>query len=145
MSPKIKCLTLLIAIFAVLLASTNLTSNNATKSPSLKDLVDLALTTLLSSPIISTLISCPIIGRHHHHDKRPGKKHPDKGKTTSICDDFHPQFPPVDTNTTSILCVDRNGCCNFTTVQAAVDAIPISTPPPSQIKRTIVWINSGLY
>lgn len=140
MSPIIKCLTLFIAVVAILLASTNLTSNNnAPKSLSLKDLVDLAL------PIISPfLISCRF-ARHHHHNKRPGKKHTDKDNVTSICEDFRPQFPPVDTNTTAILCVDRNGCCNFTTVQAAVDAIPAPSTPPSQIKRTIVWINSGLY
>ena len=41
----------------------------------------------------------------------------------SICDGFQPGIPP-DTNTTSYLCVDRNGCCNFTLVQAAVDVIP---------------------
>ncbi|PON41032.1 Pectinesterase, Tyr active site [Trema orientale] len=138
MIPKLKCLTLIIAIFAVLLSSTNLITTP--KSPSLKQLLDFAL--LLPSSIISPIISYTI-SRHHH------KKRPDTGKTTSICDDFKPQFPPVEPNTTSILCVDRNGCCNFTTVQAAVDAVPASSSsntstPPSQ-KRTIIWINSGLY
>ena len=141
MNPKIKSLTLLIAIFAVLLSSTNLIT---TKSPSLKHLVDLVL--LLPSSIISPIISYTISRHHNHHDDQH-KKRPDKGKTTSICDDFHPEFPSVDPNTTSILCVDRNGCCNFTTVQAAIDAVPISnssTTTPSQ-RRTLIWINSGLY
>lgn len=134
MSPTMKCLTLLAAIFSVLLASTNLL--RTTKSPSFKDSIDLVTTSLLSSPIISPFISYTIC--RHHHDK----KRPDKGNVTSICDDFKPQFPTINPNTTSILCVDRNGCCNFTTVQAAIDAVP--TTPPSQ-KRTIIWINSGLY
>lgn len=134
MSPTMKCLTLLVAIFSLLLASTNLL--RTTKSPSFKDLIDLVTTSLLSSPIISPLISYTIC--RHHHDK----KRPDKGNVTSICDDFKPQFPTIDPNTTSILCVDRNGCCNFTTVQAAIDAVP--TTPTSQ-KRSIIWINSGLY
>ncbi|KAJ4955100.1 hypothetical protein NE237_011883 [Protea cynaroides] len=30
--------------------------------------------------------------------------------------------PPPSTTTTSVICVDQNGCCNFTTVQAAVDS-----------------------
>ncbi|TKY62557.1 pectinesterase 8 [Spatholobus suberectus] len=76
--------------------------------------------------------------RHHHH--RPHKKHPDSGNTDSICDDFPPGIPPPNTNTTSYLCVDGKGCCNFTTVQAAVNAVP-----DFSAKRTIIWINSGIY
>ncbi|KAG2653116.1 hypothetical protein PVAP13_1NG430500 [Panicum virgatum] len=45
-----------------------------------------------------------------------------------------PSFPPA------VFCVDANGCCNFTTVQAAVDAVP-----PNSQNRSIVWINSGIY
>ena len=136
MRTKIKCLTLLIALLAVLLASTNLKVHitTTTRNPplsSFKELIDLAITISLSW-VINV--------RHHHHGS--SKKRPDKGKVESICDDFSPPLPPADLNTTSILCVDRNGCCNFTTVQAAVDAIPTT---PSQVKRTIVWINSGLY
>lgn len=70
---------------------------------------------------------------HHHHDDQ-------KRKVVSICDDFPPDFPPPDTNTTSMICVDHNGCCNFTTVQAAVDAVGVLSS-----KRTIIWINSGIY
>ncbi|XP_062104819.1 probable pectinesterase 8 [Humulus lupulus] len=143
MNPKIKCLTLIIAISAVLISSTDLITTFTPKQPlpSLKHIVDLAL--LLPSSIMSPLVSCHF-SRHHR------KKRPDTGKTTSICDDFHPQFPSVDPNTTIILCVDRNGCCNFTTVQAAVDAIPTTSgsgggaTAPTQ-NRTIIWINSGLY
>ncbi|KAK8541682.1 hypothetical protein V6N13_137725 [Hibiscus sabdariffa] len=71
----------------------------------------------------------PQVLRRHH------KCH-DKGKPVSVCDDF----PPPETNTTLTLCVDQNGCCNFTTVQAAVDAVPNLS-----IKRTVIWINSGMY
>ncbi|KAL3645771.1 hypothetical protein CASFOL_010951 [Castilleja foliolosa] len=76
----------------------------------------------------------PILIRHRHH-------HSDKKKSTkTICDDFPPYFPPPDTNTTSTFCVDSNGCCNFTTVQAAIDAVGVMSS-----KRTIIWINSGVY
>lgn len=77
------------------------------------------------------------LGRDHHH--RPHKKHPDSDDS-NICDDFPPGIPPPNTNTTSYLCVDRKGCCNFTTVQQAVNAVP-----DFSLKRTIIWINSGIY
>ncbi|KAB2613370.1 pectinesterase 8 [Pyrus ussuriensis x Pyrus communis] len=133
MSLKTTFLTYFFAIFAILLASRNLIS--IPKSSSLKYFVNLSdLTTSSSVPnIISLLIPQNIFARHH-------KKHEDGGKIGSICDDFPRGFPPPDTNTTSYLCVDRNGCCNFTLVQAAVDAVP--TPSP---KRTIIWINKGIY
>ncbi|XP_075079586.1 putative pectinesterase 8 [Nicotiana tabacum] len=74
--------------------------------------------------------------RHHdHHHHSDG----DKAKI-SICDKFSPNFPTIDTNTTSILCVDHNGCCNFTTVQAAVDAVGNFSA-----KRSLIWINNGIY
>ncbi|KAM1240359.1 hypothetical protein EV1_045493 [Malus domestica] len=133
MSLKTTFLTYFFAIFAILLASRSLIS--IPKSSSLKYFVNHSdLTTSSSVPnIISFLIPQSIFARHH-------KKHEDGGKIGSICDDFPLGFPPPDTNTTSYLCVDRNGCCNFTLVQAAVDAVP--TPSP---KRTIIWINKGIY
>ncbi|XP_068334468.1 probable pectinesterase 8 [Pyrus communis] len=133
MSLKTTFLTYFFAIFAILLASRNLIS--IPKSSSLKYFVNLSdLSTSSSVPnIISLLIPQNIFARHH-------KKHEDGGKIGSICDGFPRGFPPPDTNTTSYLCVDRNGCCNFTLVQAAVDAVP--TPSP---KRTIIWINKGIY
>ncbi|KAM1010541.1 hypothetical protein ACFX2I_045921 [Malus domestica] len=133
MSLKTTFLTYFFAIFAILLASRSLIS--IPKSSSLKYFVNHSdLTTSSSVPnIISFLIPQSIFARHH-------KKHEDGGKIGSICDDFPRGFPPPDTNTTSYLCVDRNGCCNFTLVQAAVDAVP--TPSP---KRTIIWINKGIY
>lgn len=77
------------------------------------------------------------VGRHHHrHRRHPG----DSQRKVSICDDFPPDIPPPETNTVSTLCVDRNGCCNFTTVQAAVDAAGNISQ-----KRTVIWINSGIY
>ncbi|XP_072147525.1 probable pectinesterase 8 [Setaria viridis] len=51
-----------------------------------------------------------------------------------------PSFPPPETSSTAVFCVDKSGCCNYTTVQAAVDAIPDNSQ-----KRTIVWINAGIY
>ncbi|KAB8601132.1 hypothetical protein FH972_025835 [Carpinus fangiana] len=77
------------------------------------------------------------MGGHHHHQHQ--HKHPSKGRIGSVCDDFPPDFPS-ETNTTSYICVDSNGCCNFTTVQAAVDAVPNLS-----MERTIIWINSGIY
>ncbi|KAL6287051.1 hypothetical protein ACE6H2_011441 [Prunus campanulata] len=130
MSLKTTCLTYFVAIFAVLLASRHVIDPNS--SP-LKHIVDLSLATTSSVPsnIFSYLIPNHI-GRHH--------KKKDNGTIGSICDDFPRGFPPPDTNTTSYLCVDRNGCCNFTLVQAAVDAAPALSQ-----KRTIIWINNGLY
>jgi hypothetical protein len=57
-----------------------------------------------------------------------------------LCDDFPPYFPPPDTEATSIFCVDPNGCCDFTTVQSAVDAVPRYSG-----NRNVVWINKGIY
>ncbi|CAL5054960.1 unnamed protein product [Urochloa decumbens] len=52
-----------------------------------------------------------------------------------------PSFPPAETSSTAFFCVDKTaGCCNYTTVQAAVDAVPNNTR-----KRSVVWINSGVY
>lgn len=81
-----------------------------------------------------------IVGRNHHHHHLPHRKGTNKGNLANICDDFPPDIPPQDTNTTTTICVDRHGCCNFTTVQAAVDAIGNYSQ-----KRTIIWINSGIY
>ncbi|KAH9619919.1 hypothetical protein KSS87_005941 [Heliosperma pusillum] len=77
--------------------------------------------------------------RHHHHRHDNGH-HKEHSDTVDICEDFPPDFPPPDSNTTSILCVDWKGCCNFTTVQSAVDAAPVLSQ-----KRILVWINSGMY
>ncbi|CAH9123105.1 unnamed protein product [Cuscuta epithymum] len=74
----------------------------------------------------------PHYGGHHRRHKNE--------TLTSICDDFSPDFPVIDPNTTSLICVDPNGCCDFTTVQAAVDSIGNFSA-----MRTLVWINKGLY
>ncbi|KAK7378224.1 hypothetical protein VNO80_03662 [Phaseolus coccineus] len=84
----------------------------------------------------SAYLAKPLTGNFHRHHK----KHPSGGNTDSICDDFPSGIPPPNTNTTSYLCVDRRGCCNFTTVQAAVNAVP-----DFSVKRTIIWINIGMY
>lgn len=78
-----------------------------------------------------------VCGRHHHHHRH---KPSHTKKKVSICDDFPKNIPPPDTDTTSYLCVDKNGCCNFTTVQSAVDAIGNFSQ-----RRNVIWINSGMY
>lgn len=77
---------------------------------------------------------------HHHHHHHHRRKASDTKKKVSICDDFPKNIPPPDTNTTSYLCVDKNGCCNFTTVQSAVDAVGNFSQ-----NRNVIWINSGMY
>ncbi|KAH0451133.1 hypothetical protein IEQ34_018432 [Dendrobium chrysotoxum] len=68
---------------------------------------------------------------HHHHNNIP---------KVNICDDFARNILPPATNISSTLCVDRNGCCNFTSVQSAINVVNDS----SQM-RTIIWINKGIY
>lgn len=123
-------LTFVVALFAVL-ASTHLINPN----PSFLRYLNRFSLTFLSPPLTSTLIPNSTVEHHNQH-----KKHPHKGKVVSACDDFPPDFPPPETDTTSYICVDQNGCCNFTTVQAAVDAVP-----DLSLKRTIIWINTGIY
>uniref|UniRef100_A0A7N0T2Y6 Pectinesterase n=1 Tax=Kalanchoe fedtschenkoi TaxID=63787 RepID=A0A7N0T2Y6_KALFE len=74
-----------------------------------------------------------------HNVLQRRKKKPDR-KVHNICDDFPPDVPPPNTNTTTYLCVDSHGCCNFTTVQSAVDAVGNYSS-----NRTVIWINSGFY
>ena len=124
-------LSFLVAIFAVL----SYTQYFINPNPSFFKYLISDLT-FFSSPIISTLLPYSMGGHHHHQHQH---KHPNKGRIGSVCDDFPPDFPS-ETSTTSYICVDSNGCCNFTTVQAAVDAVPNLS-----IKRTIIWINSGIY
>ncbi|CAI0440058.1 unnamed protein product [Linum tenue] len=140
-------LAVLVAIFAFL-ASSVLVANNTNSDgfftlPSLitdfKELVTDRLERLASQ---FHDLSIPSIIHRSHKKKRPtdGGGGGPKPKPASICDDFPPDIPPPDTNTTTTICVDRNGCCNFTTVQAAIDAVPNMSP-----KRSIIWINSGIY
>ncbi|XXG69042.1 hypothetical protein AAC387_Pa06g2002 [Persea americana] len=134
MTFKTVCLTLLSAIFAAFI-STQLLPN----PPCIKDFINLAFTRF--SPSIISTLSIPNILDHHqhnHHHHHHGPKGPQSG--SSICDDFPPNFPPPDTNTTSNLCVDRNGCCNFTTVQSAIDAAGVFSQ-----KKTIIWMTPGIY
>ncbi|KAK9152496.1 hypothetical protein Syun_010805 [Stephania yunnanensis] len=89
------------------------------------------------SPIASKLIPFEIGSccRRRHHNR-----HDDKKEKVSICDNFRRDLVPPATNATSVFCVDHNGCCNFTTVQAAVDAVETLSQ-----KRNIIWINQGIY
>ncbi|KAL0908767.1 hypothetical protein M5K25_023276 [Dendrobium thyrsiflorum] len=68
---------------------------------------------------------------HHHHNNI---------SKVNVCDDFARNILPPATNISSTLCVDRNGCCNFTSVQSAINVVSDS----SQM-RTIIWINKGIY
>uniref|UniRef100_A0A9I9DCC1 Pectinesterase n=1 Tax=Cucumis melo TaxID=3656 RepID=A0A9I9DCC1_CUCME len=82
-------------------------------------------------------VDCPHPHHHHHHED-PDED--DQSVISSICDNFPTNLVPPETTNTSVFCVDQNGCCNFTTVQAAVDAVPNLS-----IKRNIIWINAGIY
>lgn len=92
-------------------------------------------------PLKLSLFGLKSRSHHHHHRFHRHHHHHDEEKIVkSVCDDFIPNFPTIDSNVTSLICVDRNGCCNFTTVQAAVDSVGnFST------KRTLIWINKGMY
>ncbi|KAL6576245.1 putative pectinesterase 8 [Orobanche hederae] len=132
-STKLISLSIFFGLLAAL-SSTNLSTQHIQLF--FKHLVQFTPPTLSSIPLI--IIPISILHGHghgHHHDHHKNKK----AKKT-ICDNFPPDFPPPNTNTTSFLCVDSNGCCNFTTVQAAVDAVGFMSP-----KRTIIWINDGIY
>ncbi|KAI8526714.1 hypothetical protein RHMOL_Rhmol12G0017100 [Rhododendron molle] len=125
--------TLVIISILVAMASTHFISQNFSL---LKNhLIDLTLATFSSTTAAIKLGPSKLHGHHHRHHH-----HHQKASEASICDDFPPDFPPPDTNTTSILCVDPNGCCNFTTVQSALDVVGNLSQ-----KRTIIWINSGIY
>lgn len=92
---------------------------------------------------ISYSVKKSFCGHHHHrHHNHHHHRHKssDTKKKVSICDDFPKNIPPLDTDTTSYLCVDKNGCCNFTTVQSAVDAVGNFSQ-----RRNVIWINSGMY
>lgn len=123
--------TLLTISILVAMASTHFISLNF--SLLRNHLIDLSLITFSSTTGIKLGPSKLHCHHHHHHHHR-------KDNEGSICDDFPRDFPPPDTNTTSVICVDPNGCCNFTTVQSALDAVRILSQ-----KRTIIWINSGIY
>ncbi|KAM3732437.1 hypothetical protein ACB098_11G061100 [Castanea mollissima] len=123
-------LSFLFAMFTVL-ASTHITNSN----PSfLKYLTHFSLHFFSLSPITATVIAYNSRGHHPQYNR-----HNNEGKIVTPCEGFSPDFPK-DTNTTSYLCVDPNGCCNFTSVQAAVDAVPDFSQ-----NRTIIWINTGVY
>lgn len=77
---------------------------------------------------------CPLTGSSVCNDHQYGCKY------NPLCDDFPPDFPPPDTPMVTVFCVDPNGCCDFTTVQAAVNAVPNHSR-----KRNVVWINKGIY
>ncbi|TXG57738.1 hypothetical protein EZV62_015567 [Acer yangbiense] len=124
-------ISLLVAILSVF-TSTFLIINPNTSSTFLKYFTDFN--------IVTTFTSTYTINSHDHLHKHHKHSDDNKGKTVSICDDFPSDFVPPDTNTTSYLCVDRNGCCNFTTVQSAVDAVGNFSQ-----KRNIILINTGFY
>ncbi|KAE8708072.1 putative pectinesterase 15 [Hibiscus syriacus] len=130
MNPKSLCFIVLVAIFGVFASRVVIN----TIPQVLRYIVDFTISLSSWSPIVVKFIPFNFDSLRRH------RKHHDKDKPVSICDDFPPNFPPPETNTTLTLCVDRNGCFNFTTVQAAIDAVPNLS-----IKRTVIWINSGIY
>lgn len=129
----------LVVAFLSVLASTFLNGNNINPSPTIiPTFITGYFATDHIAPVFRSIISSPnyIHCSHHHKRQKPSEK---KTKV-SVCDDFPPDFTPPDTNTTSYFCVDRNGCCNFTTVQSAVDAVANFS-----LKRNVILINSGIY
>ncbi|KAI4325867.1 hypothetical protein MLD38_031230 [Melastoma candidum] len=124
MNPReVTCLVIASAVFTAITTTTNLIS-------------------LVPIPPVLEFVGYSIYrhSRHHHHHGQDPRKRTENVAKVSICDDFPPGVPPPETNTTVTLCVDYNGCCNFTTVQAAVDAAANASS-----KRTVIWINSGIY
>ena len=83
-------------------------------------------------------VDCSHHHHPHHHHENPDED--DQSVISSICDNFPTALVPLETTNTSVFCVDQNSCCNFTTIQAAVDAVPNLS-----IKRNIIWINAGIY
>lgn len=83
---------------------------------------------------MNALVQPEILSRkqnHHHH-------HLEKGID---CDEVIP-FLPLEKlgNNSNVLIVDQIGCGNYTTVQAAVNAVPDNTP-----NRTIIFMTPGVY
>ncbi|XP_068645129.1 putative pectinesterase 14 [Aristolochia californica] len=74
---------------------------------------------------------------HHHH--LPHHRH--RRRIAAKCDDkkWKDMIDP-NVKASLVLTVDQNGCANFSSVQAAVDAIPDNSPT-----RTLVLIDSGVY
>uniref|UniRef100_A0ACD6A0J0 Uncharacterized protein n=1 Tax=Avena sativa TaxID=4498 RepID=A0ACD6A0J0_AVESA len=89
-----------------------------------------ALLDLAASSFPFNLLEVDCLFNYHHR----------RGEYNPLCDDFPPCFPPPDTEATSVFCVDPNGCCDFTTVQSAVDAVPRHSE-----NRNVLWINKGVY
>ncbi|KAK9051699.1 hypothetical protein SSX86_014700 [Deinandra increscens subsp. villosa] len=113
------------SLLVVVLASTHFLSSNLRH---VKHFLE-EFNVISSSP---DLIITQLNRHHHHHGKKASK--------VDICDDFPHDSVPPDTNTTTTFCVDRNGCCNFTTIQSAVDAVAtLST------KKSLIWIKNGIY
>ncbi|KAK4773796.1 hypothetical protein SAY87_028815 [Trapa incisa] len=117
---------ILVASIAANLATPKYTSSLFSSDPNPRN------SFLLEFPIVMDLIHW---FRLYQHQRDPAEV-----QKSSICDYFPPNIPPPETDTITTSCVDLNGCCNFTTVQAAIDAVGNSSQ-----KRTIIWINSGIY
>ncbi|GLT28158.1 hypothetical protein SLA2020_031090 [Shorea laevis] len=128
MSPKSISLFILVPIFAIFAPKLLIILNSNTR------FFTYLIHFCLPSSSSSIAIFGTIVYKRHH------KTSSEKAKMVPVCDDFPVGIPPAETNTTLTLCVDPNGCCNFTTVQAAIEAVPNFSP-----KRTVLWINSGVY
>ncbi|KAG0534621.1 hypothetical protein BDA96_04G295200 [Sorghum bicolor] len=80
--------------------------------------------------VLTSLLLSSAIGRPSHLLSNVSRV-----DDSTDCQHLPLSFSPSETASTVIFCVDKNGCCNFTTVQAAVDAVPDNGQ-----KRSIVWI-----
>ncbi|KAK9156232.1 hypothetical protein Sjap_003712 [Stephania japonica] len=125
-----------ISILAALIAAQFIAPNSAYPRYLIDDLISVVTLSPIASKLIPFEIGSSCCRRRHHHHNR----HDDNKQKVSICDSFRHDLVPPATNATSVFCVDHNGCCNFTTVQAAVDAVETLSQ-----KRNIIWINQGIY
>ncbi|KAL8230600.1 hypothetical protein R6Q57_000378 [Mikania cordata] len=116
------------SLLIIVLASTHFLSSNIQH---VKHFLE-EFKVISSSSSSSKSSSASLDGRHHHHHQTASK--------VDMCDDFPHDSVPLDTNTTTTFCVDRNGCCNFTTIQSAIDAVVTLNS-----KRSLIWINNGIY
>ncbi|KAJ7964612.1 Pectinesterase [Quillaja saponaria] len=101
-----------LALFIAILAIFASTNLIKPNPQLLRNFTNSIVTTFINFPTKLAFSKVVIEGRHDHQPHK--KRRPEKKNST--------------------------GCCNFTTVQAAIDAIPDFSP-----KKTIIWINNGIY
>ncbi|KAL8250396.1 hypothetical protein R6Q59_034089 [Mikania micrantha] len=97
------------SLLIIVLASTHFLSSNLQH---VKHFLEEFKVISSSSSSSSKSCSASLDGRHHHHHQTASK--------VDMCDDFPRDSVPLDTNTTTTFCVDRNGCWQGYTSTAIV-------------------------